>query len=384
MISAHSRAKLQQTLRDMGFLWTLSRFLDYFGLPTFPLWSDRRVTSDQLSRQMAGILAAWGMSAEHRDITVKHMLYADIHGIDAHGCSLLPYYYRQLTGKTITMTPEVKVLRESETTALIDGGGGLGHVPAEAAMQLAIDKCTRTGLAVVTVRNSGHFGAAGSYAALAAEAGLIGLAMTSIKEPAMVPTGGRCARLGSNPIACAAPADHNPPFLLDMATSTAPMGKLVTRWREGRLLPASWALDNHGKTIRNPRRAILLRRLMPLGGREKAGGYKGYGLATMVELLSAVLPGQETGGVGHFFMTLDPGLFEESGTFNTRVDTLLDTLRATPPLASEHPVQVAGDPEYAIAAERRNKGIPLMRYVTEDICRLCRDCDVPFLLDSSS
>jgi LDH2 family malate/lactate/ureidoglycolate dehydrogenase len=248
-------------------------------------------------------------------------------------------------------------------------------------MRLAIAKCRDGGLGAVAVRNSGHFGAAGGYARLAADAGLIGIAATNTEDPAVVPTFGAEARLGTNALAFAAPAEPGRPFLLDMATSTVSLGTIARAWRTGRRIPAGWAVDARGRPVRGARRAALERRLTPLGGTRAMSSHKGYGLAAVVEVLSAVLPGAE--GVGHFFLALDPGAFREPGrgAFAGELASLLEWLRGTRPLDPRRPVLVAGDPERAVAAERSRSGIPLARAVVEDIRAVAHASRAPFVLD---
>jgi LDH2 family malate/lactate/ureidoglycolate dehydrogenase len=161
-----------------------------------------------------------------------------------------------------------------------------------------------------------------------------------------------------------------------MATSTAPLGRLALAAHRGRPIPRGWALDERGRPVTNARRAVELRRLTPLGGSSELGSHKGYGLATAVELLSAVLPATST--VGHFFLALDPRRFR--GDFAVAVDELLDELRATRPREGADAVRVAGDPEYAALDARRARGIPLARGVFEDVRAVARASGVPFLL----
>ena len=380
------------TYRDSGALWTASLVAERV-LPSLVrrLWRDVPVDADTLAAQVAAILRAWTVSDADAAIIVEHLLWADLHGIDSHGCAMLRAYQRDLDAGAWTPHAVVEVVHESATTALVDGGGGLGHVPSDTAIKLAVAKCAAHGVAAVAVRNSGHFGAAGAYAALAARAGMIGLATTGTRVPAVVPTFGVAAMLGTNPIAFAAPAARNAPFLLDMATSTAPLGKLALAAHRGRAIPRGWALDRRGRAETNAHRAVAQRRLTPLGSTHAHGSHKGYGLATMVEILSAVLPGIRAGrgfpappdGVGHFFLALDPARFRPDGGFAAVVDALLDGLRATPPCDAAQSVRVAGDPEYAAEAERRRAGIPLARAVVEDIRHVARAAGAPFLLDAS-
>jgi LDH2 family malate/lactate/ureidoglycolate dehydrogenase len=378
------------TLRTSGLLWTASLAFDRLGIGALGFWPDKLVSVDALNSQVSAILRTWGMAEEHVRITTEHLVYADLHGIDSHGVGMLLKYHRGLLDGALTVTPKIEVIRESETTALVDGGSGLGHVPADFAMKLAIAKCREKGMGAVAVRNSSHYGAAGAYAALAAKSGFIGIATTNTAKPAIVPTFGLEAMLGTNPIAFAAPTTRNQPFLLDMATSTAPVGKIVTAWRRARPIPNGWALDAEGKPVTNARRAFKLRRLTPLGSSREMGSQKGYGLAAMVEILSAVLSGSQNKPgatktdtqVGHFFLALDPQRFRDKGEFETDLDEMMDSLRASKPSDQTQPVLVAGDPEYLAESERRRSGIPLSRSVFEDIRMICRVSGVPFTLDT--
>lgn len=387
--------KLVETYRDSGALWTAALVADRV-VPggVLRLWRDVPVRPDALRAQVAAILSAWGMPAAAAAVTVEHLLYADLHGIDSHGCAMLRSYQRDLAADLWRPDASVTTVQEDDTTALLDAGGGLGHVAADAAMQLAIVKCRAGGVGAVAVRNSGHFGAAGSYAMLAVEAGFIGIATTGTRIPSVVPTGGTTAMLGTNPIAFAAPGADEPPFLLDMATSTAPLGRLAIAAHRGEAIPRGWALDARGRSETNARRAIAARRLTPLGGSRIQGSHKGYGLATMVEILSAVLPGtrrarrephdpRDVPRVGHFFLALDPARFRAGGGFGADLDALVRGLRATPPIDAATPVRVAGDPERDAARARTGAGVPLPRAVLEDLRHVARASGAPFLLDGS-
>jgi LDH2 family malate/lactate/ureidoglycolate dehydrogenase len=211
---------------------------------------------------------------------------------------------------------------------------------------------------------------------------MLGLVTTKGLRPAVVPTYGADPLLGTNPIAFAAPSRAGRSFLLDMATSTVSMGKVWAAWREGRRIPAGWAVDEGGSPVTNGRVAAGQRRLTPLGSRLETASHKGYGLATMVEILSGVLPGQ-TGrgsGIGHFFCALDPMRFREDDRFERDLDLLTESLRSSRPLSPSRPVLVAGDPERAAREDRLRAGIPLQRGVVEDIRTAARRSGVPFIL----
>jgi LDH2 family malate/lactate/ureidoglycolate dehydrogenase len=322
------------------------------------------------------------MPEEEASITADHLLYADLCGIDSHGVGMLLHYQRALRDGSMRIPTQVRVVSEGAASALLDGGGGLGHVPADKAMRMAIAKAQETGTAAVAVRNSGHFGAAGSYAAMAAEAGVLGMATTSTPQPAVIPTFGAEPMLGTNALAFAAPSADGSGFLLDMATSAASLGKAWTAWREGRRIPTGWAIDRRGKPIRNGRVAARQRRLTPLGSSPETASHKGYGLAAMVEILCAALPGstERNHDVGHFFFAIDPVRFREYGKVEEDIDALTESLRTSRPLDPRRPVMVAGDPEREARERRLRDGIPLSRSVIEDLRTVARGCRVPFEL----
>jgi LDH2 family malate/lactate/ureidoglycolate dehydrogenase len=381
--------QVRSTRRTSGWLWTAAYAADQLlPLHLTGLWSERRVPAADLTAQVESILSAWGMSEEHSAITARHLVYADLHGIDSHGCAVLRHYSELLSAGWIDMTSRPEIVNDDASTAVLDGGGGLGQLPGDTAMRMAIAKGRDHGLGAVAVRNSGHFGAAGSYALMAGQAGLIGIAATTTAEPAVVPTFGTQPVLGTNPIAFCAPAEANRPFLLDMATTTVPVGKIATRSRRGSLIPRGWALGRGGRPVRVGRRALKHRRLTPLGGGVETGGHKGYGLAATVEILAGLLAGafadhRADGGapsVGHFFLAIDPERFRDDGGFGIDLDRLLDGLRASAPADASRPVLVAGDPEYAAERERGRLGVPVSRVVIEDLRGLARAAGVPFNL----
>src|SRR5436190_2929646 len=387
---AGTRAMFLRVRRESGSLWALTLAVDRFvPFGARRLWSPRVIPAPLLAEQAGVILRSWGMSDEHVAITVEKMLYADLRGIDSHGCSKLAFYQRLRAEGRLNAKPKIEIVREGETTALIDGDGGLGHVPARLAMDEAIQRSEARGVGVVAVRNSGHYGAAGAYAAMAAERGLIGLATTSTPTPAVVPTFGMRPMLGTNPVAVAAPAARNHPFLLDMATSTVSLGKLAERWQGGQRIPRSWALDDRGRPVTNGRVAVLQRRLTRLGRDPERSSYKGYGLALVVEILSALLPGvavshasDERRAVGHFFLALDPAKFRPEGGLADDLDQMIDSLSVTPPADPRQPVLVPGDPEEQVLVQRSAGGIPLSRSVFEEIRSVARASGAPFVLEA--
>lgn len=357
---------------------------------------DVRVSAEQLRIQIETILRAWGMPVGHGAVTAERMVEADLRGIDAHGIVMLPLYERLLKDGHLIIDPEVKIVRETPVTGVIDGGGGLGHYPSTLAMNLAVVKCSKAGLAVITVRNSQHYGAAGVYAVRAADHGFIGVSTSAVYRPSLVPTFAAEPRFGTNPIAFAAPTKRNQPFVLDMATSAVAIGKLKLAAFAGEPIPEGWVVDDDGQPVTDSMEALALRRMVPLGGGRESGGHKGYGLAAMVEILSSVLSGamacpvrDPDGGplgaqgghdVGHFFMAIDPAAFREPGDFEDDLDAMIDALRATRPTDPAQPVLVAGDPEHTELERRNKEGIILAGTLVADVKRMASDCDAEFLL----
>ena len=328
-----------------------------------------QVSERSLRAQVEAVLSAWGFGDDAVGAAADALAWADLRGIASHGIAMLPVYEGWHRDGRFDVAARPRVVRESPVTATVDGGSGLGFAAARDAMRLAVAKARSTGLAAVAVRRSNHFGAAGHYAEMAARAGLVGLCTTSTVSPAIVPTGGRDARFGTNPIAFAAPGAEGPPFLLDMATSTVALGRLMSAAWRGEPVPEGWALDASGHPTTDPQAGYRARRATPLGGLPELSSHKGTGLAAMVEVLSALLPGatpamDEGGGrargdVGHFVLALDPAAFRGDDGFGAAVDAMCARLRATPPVDPARPVMAAGDPERAALARSRAEGVPL-------------------------
>jgi LDH2 family malate/lactate/ureidoglycolate dehydrogenase len=353
-----------------------------------------RFPASSICKQTEAIFCAWGMSPENARISAERLQHADLRGIDSHGVALIVLYAQMRAERRIEFRPDVRVLRESPVTALIDGGNGLGHVPSTQAMQLAIDKCRGVGLAAVAVRNSNHYGAAGAYALMAAEAGLIGMSFTSVGTLAIVPTFGADAMFGTNPIAFAAPGRRHGVFYLDMATSTVAIGKLKLAAMHEQPLESGWALDGDGRITTDPATALGSRRLTPLGGSRPLGSHKGYGLAAMVEILCTMLtgawyaptrearhPDEQYYNVGHFFLAIDPRSFRGEGEFEMELDDMIDALHACRRADPDQPVQVAGDPEMIAMTEREKLGVPVPDALLAQLRSISSECGAAWLLD---
>ena len=262
--------------------------------------------ADKVRRQIASILTAWGMPEDLVATTAEVMVETDLIGVDSHGISMLMGYEDKVREKRLKIAARPKIIRQTAVLALIDAGGGLGHPAAVMGMKLAADKAAKDGIGVVSVTNSHHFGAAGHYARIAAERGLIGIVASSARGITVVPTGGTQPVLGTNPLAFAAPARRNPPFVLDMATSTVAVGKVRVYGYRDKPLPEGWVVDSEGRSVKDANYAYetVLKTgaggLTPIGGTPELSSHKGYGLGLMVHILGGVLAGAV--GAGSLFL----------------------------------------------------------------------------------
>ena len=361
-----------------------------------------RVPVRQLRQQLVSVLRAWGMSSEHADTTAEMMVETDLRGVDSHGISMLPTYDREFRAGRLNMRPSFKTLREGPAFALIDADASLGHPVSVHGMSLAVDKCRESGVAVVSVVNSHHFGAAGCYARIAADRGVIGMVTSSTRGVTMVPTFGAEPVMGTNPLAFAAPARRNPPFQLDMATTTVAAGKVKVHKLNHRPLPPGWVVDDKGQAITDPEQAFgyVFDRpeggITPLGGPREVGGHKGYGLAVMVHILGGALAGasfspirnrtqkpSDPHNIGHFFLAIDPRAFRAEGEFEADLDQVIDTLHGARRADPAQPVLVAGDPEMATRAERLRDGVPVPDDLLEQLRTVAKSANVPFVLEEA-
>src|SRR4051794_5653668 len=344
--------------------------------------------------QLKEILLAWGMPEDNAETTADILSWADLHGVDSHGMSMIPGYDRLRRNGRANMQCRPRIVMETAVSALVDGDGGLGHVPAHFAMRVAIDKAKEAGMAITTVRNSAHFGATGYYTLMAAQEGLIGMACTSASSIQVAPTFGKEAKLGTDPWSFAAPTADGNPFLLDMATTTVAAGRIRNKANEGLQCPPGWVLNKDGLPSTDPMEAREKGGfLTSLGGSPENSSYKGYGLAVMVNILGACLPGAtlitdpmhtkkpQGMDIGHCFIAIDPGLFREKEEFAADVTRLSDDLRATKPIDPATPVMVAGDPQWHNAAMRMRNGIPVGPGLLSQIRQIAQASAASWLLD---
>ena len=335
-----------------------------------------------------------GVPEQDAKITTDVLVLADLRGVESHGVARLPRYYTNLKNGWTRPTDQSRIVKETKVTAMIDGGQSLGQVVGRKGMELAIKKAKETAVGIVSVRNSHHYGIAGYYSMMALEHDLIGVSMTNA-APLVVPTFGRNAILGTNPISLTAPAGKERPFVLDMATSVVPRGKLEVYNRQGKSMPLGWAVDKTGRGTGDAHSVLdaLSKRLgggiLPLGGEgEEHSGHKGYGLALMVDVLSGVLSGSATGlgvdvnkekpDVGHFFMALDPAAFRPLEEFKRDMDRLARELKDSPKAESQSRIYVHGEKSYARMEKYRREGVPLGPKVVESMKQVGTEIGVPW------
>jgi LDH2 family malate/lactate/ureidoglycolate dehydrogenase len=361
------------------------------------------VPADTIREQIVAVLSAWGMEPHVVRVAADVMTDTDLAGIDSHGISMLMLYEEALGLEQLNPVPRPRVVRETPVTALLDGDGGLGHLSAVMGMEIAITKARASGVGIVSIFNSTHFGAAGYYAAMASHVGLLGLVTCTTRGNPVLPTRSAVPVLGTNPIAFAAPTKRNKPFLLDMSTSTVAQNKVKVYDLQGRPLPAGWVLDEHGAPVIDSAVAmekVTISRtagITALGGTAEMSSHKGYGLSVMVQILSATLSGasftpirKRTQGrgdpdnIGHFLMALDPMAFRAEGAFEDDLDDVIDVLHESTPSEAGERVLVAGEPEERAREERTRDGIPVPDSLAERIRAICERCGAPFLLGACS
>ena len=343
--------------------------------------------------QIESILLGWGMQPAHAARTADVMAWADLRGVDSHGLSMLTVYdARRLAGR-LNIKANPRIIHETPVAALVDGDGGLGHMPSIIAMEAIIRKAKESGLALASVRNSAHFGPAGYYSNMAAEAGMIGIGCTSASGIQVAPTGGAEAKYGTDPWTFAAPSREGEPFLLDMATTTVAAGKIRNKANENLPVPLGWMVTSEGKPTTDATENQKGGFLTPLGGSAESSSYKGYGLAAMVNILASGLSGAtfptdpmhtkkpQGQDIGHFFLCINPAIFRPAEEFRQEVTAFCDSLRATKPADPDKPVMVAGDPERKIAAQRGQQGIPVMPNLAAKVKTIAQAAGAQWVLD---
>jgi LDH2 family malate/lactate/ureidoglycolate dehydrogenase len=352
---------------------------------------DKYIPFDIVEKFINEAMIKAGIPAADAKIVGDVLLQADKSGIDSHGVNRLkPIYLDRIKDGILNPVTKYEIVREGPTTAVIDGHNGMGHVISFNAMKLAIEKAKNFGMGMVTVRNSTHYGIAGYYALMAVRENMIGITGTNAR-PSIAPTFGVENMLGTNPLTFGMPSDEPFPFLLDCATSITQRGKVELYARQGKEMPAGWVIDDNGESKTNSKEVLKdliagTAALTPLGGvGEETAGYKGYGYATVVEILSAALQqgsflkmlmGMKDGkkapyNLGHFFIAIDINAFTDPADFRKTTGDIVRELRASRKMPGHDRIYSAGEKEYYTWLFRKDKGVPFNPELLAEFRGIC-------------
>jgi len=334
------------------------------------------VPAEDLKKLSVNILKNCGLSYNHANIIADVLVRADLRGVESHGITRLPIYIKRLKLGLIKGRPEIKKVREGEGFALIDGDNGFGQIVTYMAMKEAIEKAKKVGVGFVTVRNSNHFGMAAYYPMMALMYDMIGICSTNA-FPTMAPWGGVSRKIGNNPLSIAVPTGEYPPFVLDMAMSVVARGKIRLAAQENKKIPKEWAINEKGEATTDPIEA-LKGFVLPIGG------YKGYGLALVMDILSGVLAGgksngqvnslyanlNESQGVCHFTAAIDVSAFMEVKDFKMRMDSFIEQIKTSNLARGSSKIYIPGELEFEEENRRKCQGIPVPCTLWEDLQKL--------------
>lgn len=347
-------------------------------------------SADHLKRFVSEVFLAIGCSEEHAQLAANVLVTADLRGIDSHGIARLAGYVRLYDHGRLNPQPSIKIVHESPSTAVVDGDKGLGLVVAPKAMEIAMEKAEKCGTGWVAVRNSNHFGIAGYHAMLPLEKDMIGWTMTHA-APLVTPTFALEKMLGTNPIAVAFPADKEPAFVADFASTAVAYGKFEILQRKGLEAPIGWAQDAQGNPTTDSNAVKNGGGLLPLGTDREHGSHKGYGLGAIVDIFSGVLSGANYGpwvppfatagfmaanegvgeGTGHFVGAMRIDGFRPAAEFKSHMDNWIQRFRSAKAVEGQH-VLIPGDPEREMEKIRLAEGIPLIQPVVDSLESLAK------------
>ncbi|MFH1038108.1 MAG: Ldh family oxidoreductase [PVC group bacterium] len=346
-----------------------------------------RVALDLLERFMRDVFIGLGVPEEDAAVCADVLITADRRGIDSHGIQrLMGIYYNRIRAGIVNPVTRPEIVKETPTTVVIDGRNGMGHVIGKQAMELAVEKARALGMGMAVCRNSSHYGIAGYYALMATDNGMVGICGTNAR-PSIAPTFGVENMLGTNPLTIGAPTDEPFPFMIDCATSVTQRGKIEVLDRLSKETPPGWVVGRDGNCRTDTHRILAdlvtgTAALLPLGGAgDTAGGHKGYGYATAVEIFSAAfqrgtfmkdLSGCRDGtpapySLGHFFIAINPEFFLGLDAFKKIAGDILRRLRESRKVPGAERIYTAGEKEYLAGLEREEKGVSLPEPLQEEM-----------------
>ncbi len=342
-----------------------------------------RVAANELKRVVTETLLAHEVPEEDAHIVADVLVASDLRGIESHGVARLSSYYLEgLKEGRVNVHPDVRMASSAGSVFCVDADNGLGHPVCHRAMERCISLALENGISAGAVRNSNHYGIAGYYAMLAAKHDLIGVCLTN-SRPLVIPTYGRTPVLGTNPISVAVPAGDRPPFVLDMATSAVPIGRVEVLQRKNQRAPSGWGADRHGLSTDDPTEIREHGGLFPLGGTDETSGYKGYGLGAVVDILSGVLSGAaflnavgsatdaDPSNVGHFVAALQVEALMGRDEFFARMQEFMDELKESPRAQGAEEIYLAGEKEHRQYRTNLREGAPLHPQVYRELLEEC-------------
>ncbi|HUX55648.1 MAG TPA: Ldh family oxidoreductase [Bacteroidales bacterium] len=338
-----------------------------------------------------------GCSEHNSAIIAEVFLAAELRGHASHGMIRIKDYFQLWKAKRINTDPNVKIVHESPSTAVVDGDNAVGMVAARRSMEIAIEKAKNAGTGWVATRNSNHFGIAGYYSMMALKHDMIGICLTNA-NPLVAPTFSISRMMGTNPIAVAIPALKYPPFVADFATTPVARGKLAVAEKKGEKVPFGYVQDKDGLPSDDP--AILKQggSMVTLGGDRVHGSHKGFCLSSIVDIFSAVFSGANFGpfvppsvaylpvldkkvgeGTGHFFGAMRIDAFQPAGDFKAKMDEWIETFRLAKPAKDQKSILIPGDPEREAEERIRKEGISLVPAIKNDLVEIAGELGIDFL-----
>lgn len=342
------------------------------------------VMADPLREFVTQVFVKQGLPREEAFLVADHLVEADLRGVYSHGVLRVDPYVQRLKAGGMNPTPNIRIIRETPGTALVDGDNGAGQVVGVRAMEVAIRKAKEVGVSYVGVRMSNHFGTCAYYAQMALAHDMIGFASTLGGTNIMAPWGGITPLLGNNPFGVALPAGKERPVVLDMALSVVAKGKIVHAMKSGTPIPNTWALNKHGEPTTDPKEAFE-------GLVQPVGGYKGYSMAFVLGALGGLLTQaafvhevtdfyanmKDPQNGGHFFQALDIKAFMDPAEFKKKMDDAIQAMHSSELARGAERIYVPGEIEWLKREERLKTGIPIAPAVWRELAAISQDCGVP-------